>query len=354
MLQASFPSIFNGSKDEKMKNPTLSIIIPVYNKGNYLAKCLASIIGQSYKNLEVILINDGSADNSEEIAQSFQKIDQRIRVYTFPNSGVSVARNRGMAMAQGKFILFIDADDWIEPDYLQRIMQHAEQEKADIYIWGITKETEKERYSLTPSFNGILTQKEFLKKIVKEQYNSQKGLYGYISNKLLRQEIIQKNNICFNQAIRQMEDYDFFLSYYNHAQTICLFSETGYHYVTGTTYSSGSMVRHVNFIGMIEIHLKCQKILQQHNCFTIENRRLIEHAINGLALAMFLEMPTVTLSAIRHSISLLEGHRDIMTSLRSYQTHFRRLKSLILGKQVFLLYLYLHIWKSYLFIRKRI
>lgn len=85
-----------------------------------------------------------------------------------------------------------------------------------------------------PSFNGVLTQEEFLKAFVKEQYESRRGLYGYISNKLLRREIIQKNNICFNPTIKQLEDYDFFLSYYDHAQTVCLFPETGYHYVTGT------------------------------------------------------------------------------------------------------------------------
>lgn len=196
----------------------------------------------------------------------------------------------------------------IEANYLQRVMHHTEQENADIYIWGITKETENGQYSLTPSLNSILTQEEFLKAFVKEQYETQRGLYGYISNKLLRREIIQKNNICFNQTIKQLEDYDFFLSYYDHTQTVCLFSETGYHYVTGTAYSSGTMIKHVNFIGMIEIHLKCQRILQQHNCLTTENRRLIAQAINGLALAMFLEMPTVTLSDIRHSISLLEEH----------------------------------------------
>lgn len=105
---------------------------------------------------------------------------------------------------------------------------------------------------------------------------------------------------------------------------------------------------------MIEIHLKCQRILQQHNCLTTENRQLIEQAINGLALAMFLEMPTISLSGIHHSISLLEEHPDILTSLQTYQTKFRQLKSLILKKQIFLLYLYIHIWKSYLSIRKRI
>lgn len=337
-----------------MNIPTLSIIIPVYNKDKYLAKCLTSIIDQNYKDLEVIVINDGSTDNSEKIAQEYQTIDQRIKVYTFSNSGVSAARNRGIAIAQGQFILFIDADDWIEPDYLQRIMHHTERESADIYIWGITKETETGQYSLTPSFNGVLTQEEFLKTFVKEQYETQRGLYGYISNKLLRREIIQKNNICFNPTIKQLEDYDFFLSYYDHTQTVCLFPETGYHYVTSTAYSSGSMIKHVNFMAMIDIHLKCKGILQQHACFPLENQRLITQAIGGLALAMFLEMPTVTLSAIRHAICLLGQNNDILTSIQTHQTSFKRLKSLILKKQVFLLYLYLHSWKNYLSLRKRI
>lgn len=107
-------------------------------------------------------------------------------------------------------------------------------------------------------------------------------------------------------------------------------------------------------MAMIEIHLKCKSILQQHNCFTQDNQQLIEQAIGGLALVMFLEMPTVTLSAIRHSISLLEQNNDILTSIQTHQTSFKRLKSLILKKQVFLLYLYLHSWKNYLSLRKRI
>lgn len=107
-------------------------------------------------------------------------------------------------------------------------------------------------------------------------------------------------------------------------------------------------------MAMIEIHLKCKDILQQHACFTLENQRLIAQAIGGLALAMFLEMPTVTLSAIRHAICLLEQNNDILTSIQTHQTSFKRLKSLILKKQVFLLYLYLHSWKNYLSLRKRI
>lgn len=105
---------------------------------------------------------------------------------------------------------------------------------------------------------------------------------------------------------------------------------------------------------MIEIHLKCKGILQQHACFTLENQQLIVQAIRGLALVIFLEMSTVTLSTIRHTICLLGQNNDILTSIKSHQTSFKRLKSLILKRQVFLLYLYLHSWKNYLSIRKRI
>ena len=124
-----------------MNNPVLlSIIIPIYNKSKYIAKCLSSIIRQSYGCFEIIIINDGSTDDSEDVIQKFQIMDERIKLYSYSNGGVSVARNRGISMAQGKYIMFIDADDWIESGYLQRIMVYVERSDADIYIWGITKQ----------------------------------------------------------------------------------------------------------------------------------------------------------------------------------------------------------------------
>ena len=94
----------------------VSVIVPIYNAEKYLNKCLESIIGQTYKNLEIILVDDGSSDNSPIICDAWAQIDSRIRVIHKKNGGVSSARNAGIDLAQGDYIGFVDADDWIEPN----------------------------------------------------------------------------------------------------------------------------------------------------------------------------------------------------------------------------------------------
>ena len=93
----------------------ISVIVPVYNVKNYLEKCLDSIINQTYKNLEIILINDGSTDESLDICYMYEKKDKRIKVYNQENHGLSYTRNRGIELARGKYIGFVDSDDVISP-----------------------------------------------------------------------------------------------------------------------------------------------------------------------------------------------------------------------------------------------
>ena len=96
-------------------NDLISVIVPVYNVKNYLEKCLDSIINQTYKNLEIILINDGSTDESLDICYMYEKKDNRIKVYNQENHGLSYTRNRGIEIARGKYIGFVDSDDVISP-----------------------------------------------------------------------------------------------------------------------------------------------------------------------------------------------------------------------------------------------
>lgn len=111
--------------DCKNSNDLISIIIPVYNVEQYLPKCLDSIINQTYKNLEIILIDDGSTDRSGEICDKYKNEDKRIMVIHQLNGGVSGARNTGIEVAKGKYILFIDSDDWIEKDYVSSLFTYA-------------------------------------------------------------------------------------------------------------------------------------------------------------------------------------------------------------------------------------
>lgn len=114
--------------------PLISIIVPVYNVKNYLEKCLQSICGQTYKNLEIILIDDGSSDGSGELCNLFAQRDGRIKVIHQANAGQSAARNRGLDIAQGEYFGFVDSDDWIEPDMYEFLYHLLKENEADISI----------------------------------------------------------------------------------------------------------------------------------------------------------------------------------------------------------------------------
>lgn len=122
----------------------ISIIVPVYNVGKYLPQCLDSLINQTYENLEIICVNDGSTDRSYEILQRYAVRDARIRVITQENQGASVARNRGLAVAQGDYIMFVDGDDWIDLDTCQRAIETAEKHGTDVVFWSYVREYEYE------------------------------------------------------------------------------------------------------------------------------------------------------------------------------------------------------------------
>lgn len=116
--------------------PLVSIIIPIYNAGHFLDRCLNSVVNQTYTNLEIILINDGSTDSSLNLCNTFAKTDPRIIIIDKINEGVSIARNTGIQKSSGDFIAFLDADDWITSNYIELLMKPFENENVDISICG--------------------------------------------------------------------------------------------------------------------------------------------------------------------------------------------------------------------------
>ena len=126
--------------------PTISIIVPVYNAEKYLNQCIQSILNQTFSDLEVILVDDGSKDNSFEICKEFQKIDSRIKVLNQENKGAGAARNVGLAIAKGEYIGFVDSDDWIEPNMYETLYELINKNHADMAICDLT-------YSSEPSVN---------------------------------------------------------------------------------------------------------------------------------------------------------------------------------------------------------
>lgn len=124
----------------------VSIVVPVYNRHNYLAECLDSLVAQTYQNLEIILVDDGSTDDSLAICQAYAKKDARFKVLAQSNAGVSVARNNGIQTATGQYLMFVDSDDYVASDYCEQAVSCLEKYNSDICCFGyveVDKDSEK-------------------------------------------------------------------------------------------------------------------------------------------------------------------------------------------------------------------
>ena len=151
----------------------ISVIIPLYNEAESLPSLhewIVRVMQEHQYTYEIIFINDGSTDESEKRILESIHSDPRIQYHSYPNGGVSIARNRGIELSKGKYLLFIDADDWIEEDYLEKITENLVTD-ADIYIWGITKDFLETGTTevVQPNLIGTYQQTVFLELFVKEQ-----------------------------------------------------------------------------------------------------------------------------------------------------------------------------------------
>ena len=169
-------------------NALISVIVPVYNAEKYLERSVGSIIGQTYKNLEIILVDDGSSDNSGAICDSFAEKDSRIRTIHKANGGASSARNAALDIAAGEYIGFADADDWIEPDMYQNLMTMISETGADISACGIRLCKENGSSSLWN--DDVLLKKCFNREEALTELIEEKLLTFSPCNKLYRKEII--------------------------------------------------------------------------------------------------------------------------------------------------------------------
>lgn len=193
-------------------NINVSIIIPVYNSEKFLENLLDDLIAQSYPYFEVILINDGSKDGSEAILKRYEQKDDRIHYITVENSGVSEARNTGIALAKGKYIRFIDADDRLETDSIETMIEAAQEDQnVDLVIGSFRSIPEVNLYYGEHAISGKQTLEQMALDFL---FNIRSFYYGVVWNKLYKKEIIQENNLKFNKEIAWCEDFLFNLEYF--------------------------------------------------------------------------------------------------------------------------------------------
>ena len=178
----------------------IRIIVPIYNVEKYLNKCIESIVNQTYENIEIILIDDGSNDNSGIICDEYAKKDNRIIVVHKENGGVSSARNKGLKIAKGEWISFVDADDWIEQTFCQTLLNKVTQEQADIALCGYNRITDNQIEKINANNQEVfLNSNEYLVKSL----NPQTG-FGFCHMKLIKKEVLK--SISFNERMEVGED----------------------------------------------------------------------------------------------------------------------------------------------------
>lgn len=213
------------------QTPAVSVIVPVYNVEKYLSRCIDSILAQSFSDFELILIDDGSRDNSGKICDEYASKDTRIIVIHKINQGVSAARNDGLDNARGKYISFVDSDDYINPDYLEQMVAALESDNADLAICDISLIAKGEFHEVInckfPEGVNLLGRDEVLKNIV--QYSS--NGYSPLWNKLYKREVIEQHHLRIPLNLSFGEDLIFNISYFKVSSYIRFINVPLYNYV---------------------------------------------------------------------------------------------------------------------------
>lgn len=203
----------------------VSVIIPVYNVEKYLEKCLESLINQSLKEIEFICINDGSTDNSLEILNRYASLDNRFTIISQKNSGQGIARNKGIEVARGEYIGFVDPDDWVEENALEIVYNCAKENDADIVEFNF-KKTYEDTQKVEFYHNKILSSKVFNReKIPLYLFSNEFAVW----NKLYRSELLHKNNLQFSKG-KHGEDHYFTIAARSHAIRVVYCKEALYNY----------------------------------------------------------------------------------------------------------------------------
>lgn len=263
----------------------ISVIVPVYNAEKWLRECIDSILTQTYSNIELVLINDGSTDNSLAICQEYARKDDRVIVLDQENAGPSAARNNGIRNCNGDYLCFVDSDDWLEPDACEQLIKAVYDTNADMVVYGYNRVEngvkKLENVNVDP---GLYETKEELKGLALNY------IYSPISKKvkvfswlrLIRKDIMINNNIWFNEDIYRGEDYLLFAQIHLHVSKVYSMTDKAlynYRYVDDSitnTYVKNmwDMALKTYEILKCSVHGKGKDYYERVNCMLIYRARL--------------------------------------------------------------------------------
>lgn len=230
----------------------ITIIMPVYNSAEFLSASIESVLNQQFPNFELILINDGSTDDSERICKKYAEKDKRIKLICTDNQGVSAARNIGLSMAKGRYIGFVDSDDYIHEAMFKLLFEKCVATNSDVGIIGL-KEVDKKGTILSEYVPDNICLQEIMKR-------------AYPCNKLIKSELFHEKNLYFIEG-KFYEDVDLISKIYVSAKKVCSVDKIGYYYVKHE--SSTTANRDGRILDNLWAYGSFKKYLQEQNLFSL-------------------------------------------------------------------------------------
>lgn len=220
-----------------MEQPIISVIVPVYNVEEYLEECVNSLVNQTLGNIEIILVNNGHSDNSRTLCLKYSEIYENVKLIDMESKGVSAARNAGIDAAGGKYIGFVDADDWVEPDMFSVLCEKAESANADIAICNYYRNNGNVQNLINFNINkSVLHKDEIQEKIIarfvgRKSFNEpDDNIAGSVWRCIFKKTLLCENSIHFHENLIHSEDLIFCIEAFSAAKTVAVAEGAYYHY----------------------------------------------------------------------------------------------------------------------------
>lgn len=279
-------------------NQLISVIIPVYNVEKYLDRCIESVINQTYKNIEIILVNDGSVDKSPEICDSWSKKDCRIKVVHKENSGAGIARNTGIEHAAGDYVLFVDSDDYINKNTVEKCYYIAKKDKSEMVMYGRTdvdsEGNEKIKPVLTTDY--VFKNKEVTDVILPGLFTNEKGFGVGVCGKLIDLNVIRNYGIKFRSEREILsEDALFLIELFSHISSVSILPENYYYYFQNDksfsrTFKKDFQIMNDRFLdNAVE---KCSEYNYSEKTFNHLKARYLIYCLSGMKQLTASDLPS--------------------------------------------------------------
>ena len=295
-----------------MKPGIVSVIVPVYNPGRRLIKCIESVLNQTYGDLDVILVNDGSDDGSGDICDYYASQDRRIQVIHTENNGVSIARNLGISKARGEYIQFVDSDDYVEPQMTELLVRAMVSHRTDVVMCGLRRINNNE--TITSAFNttGCFSINDFVKENIEIISDN---VIGSPCNKVFKRGIINKHTVRYPVDVHYAEDLLFNYEYLKHSNSVVLLPDALYNYCRFNSDSLSSKFREDCYDHLYMVYKSTMGFVRRYDLDETERRLLANKFANlyvSLVGHLYREDSTLSLAEKREILDAVFSDREVL------------------------------------------